>query len=145
MATPTVDLLNFLLFGITISCLTLASVLSIVPWSRHRHGDCRPEQSFQDLRGDSGLHCHHAVKIWMEKKITDLKVYAPQLLLNQAPVAAGLLVSMPFINTIPDFTLIAPRVLYTLLGPGILANLLNLAQFLIIGRTSTLTFQSGGL
>jgi hypothetical protein len=50
---------------------------------------------------------------------------------------------MPFIDTIPDFTLIAPRVLYTLLGPGILANLLNLAQFLIIGRTSTLTFQSG--
>lgn len=114
-----------------------------MPWSRHRHGDCRPEQSFQDLRSDSGLHCHRAVQIRIGKKITDLKVDAPQLLLNQAPVSAGLLVSMPFIDTIPDFTLIAPRVLYTLLGPGILANLLNLAQFLIIGRTSTLTFQSG--
>jgi len=54
------------------------------------HGDCGPKQSFQDLRGDSGLHCHRAVQIWIGKKITDLKVDAPQLLLNQTPVLAGL-------------------------------------------------------
>jgi len=141
--TPTVGLLNFLLFGITISRLTLCLGVQHVPWSRRRHGDFHPEQSFRNLRSDSSLHCHRAVQIWIGKKITDLKVDAPQLLFNQAPVSAGLLVSMPFIDTIPDFTLTAPRVLYTLLGPGILANLLNLGQCLIIGRTSTLTFQSG--
>lgn len=42
-------------------------------------------------------------QIWIGKKITDLNVSPPQLLLNQAPVAVGLLlIIVPFVDTIPN-------------------------------------------
>jgi solute carrier family 35 protein E3 len=46
----------------------------------------------------------------------------------------------PFVDTPPNVSVIPRDILWTLVGSGVLASLLNLSQFLIIGRTSALTF-----
>jgi solute carrier family 35 protein E3 len=44
------------------------------------------------------------------------------------------------VDTPPNVSVIPRDILWTLVGSGVLASLLNLSQFLIIGRTSALTF-----
>lgn len=80
-------------------------------------------------------------QIWIGKKVEDLNVCAPTLLLNQAPIAVVLLlVLLPFTDTVPDFRTVEPKILATFIFSGLVAAGLNLSQFLIIGRTSAITF-----
>lgn len=105
-------------------------------------------------------------QIWIGKKMADLEVDAPQLLLNQSANAIWLLipVSVAF-DTMPDLceffvsdawkvvryltltdllstALIPTPALISLVAGGVVASLINLSQFLIIGRTSALTVSS---
>lgn len=140
MTTPTVVLLNFALFGITVSWQTLGSVIMSCFGVALVTTQFVLSNPFGTVIAVAAWTITALYQIWIGKKIKDLSVSAPQLLLNQAPVSVVLLLCFaPFVDTFPDFSIISANVLWTLFGSGILASLLNLSQFLIIGRTSALT------
>jgi drug/metabolite transporter (DMT)-like permease len=141
MTTPTVVALNFMLFRKCISSSALAAVLV----SCLGVGLVSTPSFHANLLGcivaTAAFTVTALYQIWIGKKIEDLNISPPQLLLNQAPVSVVLLLLIaPFVDTIPDFTTIPSNILYSLFLSGLVASLLNLSQFFIIGRTSTLTF-----
>jgi solute carrier family 35 protein E3 len=141
MTTPTVVLLNFLLFGVKISKETAFSIAAVCVGVTLVNAKLALSNVLGTCTATAAFTVTALYQIWIGKKITELKVSAPQLLLNQAPVSVLLLACIaPFIDTPPTITLIQSNVLGTLFGSGLLASLLNLSQFLIIGRTSALTF-----
>ena len=141
MTTPTVVAINFLLFrkripgpllaAILVSCLGvgLTNVASV---------SSNPLGSFVAI---AAFVVTAFYQIWIGKKVEELDIGAPALLLNQAPVSVILLLCLlPFTDTIPDFRAVEPKIFATFIFSGVLAAGLNLSQFLIIGRTSAVTF-----
>ena len=141
MTTPTVVLLNFILFGTKVSKETLFAIAAVCAGVTLVNAKLALSNMLGTSIAAAAFTVTALYQIWIGKKITDLNITAPQLLLNQAPVSVLLLACVaPFVDTTPNFALIPRNVLWTLFGSGILASLLNLSQFLIIGRTSALTF-----
>ncbi|KAH0842385.1 Solute carrier family 35 member E3 [Fonsecaea pedrosoi] len=141
MTTPTVVAINFVLFGtrlptpllvaIMVSCLGVA-LTNVAMVSSNPTGSLVAIAAFVTTA---------FYQIWIGKKVHELDISAPALLLNQAPISVVmLLVLLPFTDTIPDFWTVDPKILATFLFSGILAAGLNLSQFLIIGRLSALAF-----
>jgi solute carrier family 35, member E3 len=140
MTTPTVVLLNFVLFGTKISKETLLAIAAVCVGVTLVNAKLALSNMLGTTIAIAAFTITALYQIWIGKKISDLKVTAPQLLLNQAPVSVLLLACVvPFIDTPPAINLIPTNILWTLFGSGILASLLNLSQFMIIGRTSALT------
>lgn len=80
-------------------------------------------------------------QIWIGLRISKFNVSAPQLLLNIAPWAVLILVCfVPLFDKVPEYKDVDPAAFKAFLISGVLAAGLNLSQFLIIGRTSALTF-----
>jgi solute carrier family 35 protein E3 len=141
MTTPAVVLLNFLLFRKTISLRMLCAIAAVCVGVSLTNSKAALGNPVGTFIATLAFIVTALYQIWIGKKITDLAVSAPQLLLNQAPVSVVLLaVVCPFVDTVPDVSKIPSNVLLTLFASGLLAALLNLSQFLIIGRTSALTF-----
>ena len=141
MTTPTVVLLNFLLLGTRVSKETLLAIAAVCIGVTLVNAKLALSNLLGTLIAAAAFTVTALYQIWIGKKIADLNITAPQLLLNQAPVSVLLLACLgPFIDRAPDLSLIPKNVLWTLFGSGVLASLLNLSQFLIIGRTSALTF-----
>jgi solute carrier family 35, member E3 len=141
LTTPTVVAINFLLFrkriaypllsAIGVSCLGVA-MTNVAGFSSNPLGT---------LVAVAAFIITAFYQIWIGKKVEELDIGAPALLLNQAPVSVILLLLLlPFTDTIPDFRTVEPKILATFIFSGVLAAGLNLSQFLIIGRTSALTF-----
>ncbi|KAI5361941.1 Putative sugar phosphate transporter domain-containing protein [Septoria linicola] len=141
LTTPSVVFINFLLFrkyiardklvAVLITCVGLGLV-SVESFKSNLAGTVIAGAAFTTTA------CY---QIWIGKKIVDLGIDAPQLLLNQSATAVWLLipVSLAF-DVFPDFGTIPRQTLGFLFGGGIVASFLNLSQFMIIGRTSALTF-----
>ena len=141
MTTPTVVLLNFILLRKTISATMLLAILSVCAGVGLTSTTLALSNIIGAFAAVSAFTVTALYQIWIGKKIAELKVSAPQLLLNQAPVSVVILAFfVPLGDKIPDVNQIQTPVLWTLFMSGILASLLNLSQFLIIGRTSALTF-----
>lgn len=141
MTTPAVVLLNFLLSGIKVSKGTFLAIAAVCVGVTLVNAKLALSNMLGTAIAAAAFTVTALYQIWIGKKITDLNITAPQLLLNQAPVSVLLLACVSlFIDTPPTIILIPRNVLWTLFGSGILASLLNLSQFLIIGRTSALTF-----
>ncbi|KXT01903.1 hypothetical protein AC579_1615 [Pseudocercospora musae] len=161
LTTPCVVLVNFLLFrqyichdkliAVLVTCVGVGLV---------------SVQSFQSNLFGTVIACAAftttaCYQIWIGKKMQDLEVDAPQLLLNQCATAVWLLIPVSYaFDVFPDFcksffavhdrrprlnfcmiaATIPAQTLMFLFGGGIVASFLNLSQFMIIGRTSALTF-----
>lgn len=141
MTTPSVVLLNYVIFHKSISRAMLASIVSVcigVALTTSRAAQSNPLGA---LVATAAFVLTALYQIWIGKKIAELNVSAAQLLLNQAPVSVLLLaVLAPFVDVLPDIQKLDAPVLWTLWWSAIVASLLNLSQFLIIARTSALTF-----
>jgi drug/metabolite transporter (DMT)-like permease len=141
MTTPAVVLLNYLLFRIKVSKQMLLAITAVCVGITLVSAKIALGNVLGTCVATAAFTITALYQIWIGKKITDLDISAPQLLLNQAPVSVLLLVCMaPFIDTPPAIALVRWNILWALFGSGILASLLNLSQFLIIERTSALTF-----
>jgi drug/metabolite transporter (DMT)-like permease len=141
MTTPTVVFINFILFRKTVTRWMLAAILATcVGVSFTINGDAKTQ--FFGIIIATLAFCSTALyQIWIGKKIEDFQVSPPQLLLNQAPISVCLLIPfVPFFDTIPDLSVVPTDILWSVCASGIMASLYNLSQFLIIGRTSALTF-----
>lgn len=61
-------------------------------------------------------------QVWIGMKMEDFKVSSPQLLMNQAPIAVVMLAFLvPFFDTAPDLSKIAPDTLIALILSGFAA------------------------
>ncbi|KAL6252987.1 hypothetical protein RBB50_000706 [Rhinocladiella similis] len=141
MTTPTVVALNFVLFRKYISSSALAAVIASCAGVGLVTSKSFQTNLLGTLVATAAFTVTALYQVWIGKKIEDLKVSPPQLLLNQAPVSVLLLLAVaPFVDTVPDFGTIPTNVLYALFMSGVVASVLNLSQFFIIGRTSPLTF-----
>jgi solute carrier family 35 protein E3 len=144
MTTPCVVLLNFVLFRKTITRYMLAAIVAICMGVVLTIRASAHTQFFGVIIAVLAFTSTALYQIWIGKKIEDFEVSAPQLLLNQAPISVILLVPfVPFFDKIPDIHAIPTDIILALCASGIMASLLNLSQFLIIGRTSALTVSSG--
>ena len=141
MTTPCVVFLNFVLFRKTVSQYMLASiVVTCFGVSLTINGDTQT-QLFGIIIASLAFSSTALYQIWIGKKIEDFGVTPPQLLLNQAPISVLLLIPfVPFLDTMPDLSTVPTNILYSVFASGCMASLYNLSQFLIIGRTSALTF-----
>ncbi|EGP84389.1 unnamed protein product [Zymoseptoria tritici ST99CH_3D1] len=141
LTTPSVVFINFLVFQKTIPREQFLAVLVTCVGV-----GLVSVQSFKGNALGTGIACAAftttaCYQIWIGKKMADLKVDAPQLLLNQSVTAVALLIPVSMlVDVFPDFSTISTPTLLSLVAGGFVASLLNLSQFLIIGRTSALTF-----
>ncbi|KAF2196272.1 TPT-domain-containing protein [Delitschia confertaspora ATCC 74209] len=141
MTTPCVVFLNFILFRKTVTRYMLASiVVTCMGVALTIKGDTKT-QMLGIIIACMAFSSTALYQIWIGKKIEDFAVSGPQLLLNQAPISVLLLIPfVPFFDSIPDLSLVPTNILFSVFASGTFASLYNLSQFLIIGRTSALTF-----
>ena len=105
MTTPFVVLLNFLLFRAYVSRGTLVSIACVCVGVSLTNAQAARSNWIGAVAAAAAFTVTALYQIWIGKKIADLKVSAPQLLLNQAPISVCILiVMMPFIDTVPDFS-----------------------------------------
>ncbi|MCJ1229590.1 hypothetical protein MMC12_006259 [Toensbergia leucococca] len=140
MTTPCVVLINFILYRKTIKIFVALSLLAV----------CLGVALTNGSGGSNPLGVAVAVlsfvitalyQVWIGKKLQDFQVSSSQLLMNQAPIAVILLaITVPFFDTFHNLSAVPLKTLVALFFSGVVASVLNLSQFLIIGRTSALTF-----
>ncbi|KAI0845209.1 TPT-domain-containing protein [Daldinia vernicosa] len=84
----------------------------------------------------SGIFASSLYTVWIKSYQRKLKVSSMQLLFNQAPVSAFLLLyAIPFVDTFPTWTEVPMARWFMILTSGVFAALINLSQFFIIGQT----------
>ncbi|KAK5046159.1 hypothetical protein LTR84_008616 [Exophiala bonariae] len=141
MTTPTVVALGYVLFRRTIPASALLAVVITCFGVALVTAKSFHTNTMGTIVAIAAFTVTALYQVWIGKKIEELNVSPPQLLLNQAPVSVVLLLLVaPFVDTVPDFNTVSSSVLFSLFCSGFIASLLNLSQFFIIGRTSTLAF-----
>lgn len=141
MTTPCVVLINFVLFRKTVTRYMLAAILATCIGVSFTINETAKTQLVGVIIAVMAFCSTALYQIWIGKKIEDFGVSAPQLLLNQAPISVLLLFPfVPFFDKVPDLSIVPTNILYSVCASGVMASLYNLSQFLIIGRTSALTF-----
>ena len=105
MTTPTVVLLNFLLFGKTVSYQILASVAFVCLGVVLTNSQLAFSKQMGNITAIASFTVTALYQIWIGKMIVDLNVSAPQLLLNQAAVSVPMLLAItPFIDVLPELS-----------------------------------------
>lgn len=93
----------------------------------------------------TGVLVTSVYQIWIGTKQKQFDVTSSQLLLNQAPSSAlMLLIVAPFSDSIPTFSSVPAAGWVAFFFSGVIALLVNLSQFLIIGKTSAVTYNVVG-
>jgi solute carrier family 35 protein E3 len=106
MTTPCVALLQYLLFGNTISSLTITALASVCIGVALTNSAEAGTTSLGASIAVAAFTVTAFYQVWIGKKIKDFNVSSPQLLLNQAPIAVLLLAFLvPFFDTIPKDTI----------------------------------------
>jgi solute carrier family 35 protein E3 len=140
LLTPATALLNYILFRKTTSRIRLVAIAVCCIGTAMTNTKEAVANPLATLIAFTSIIVAATYQIWISKRMGDLKVTAPQLLLNQAPLSVVILVClMPFYSKRPVFSEIQTQSLLAFLASGIAAAGVNLSQFLIIGRTSPLT------
>ena len=103
MTTPCVVLLNFVLFGKTITRYMLIAIFAICIGVALTVRSSAETQLFGVVIATMAFTATALYQIWIGKKIEDFDVSPQQLLLNQAPLSVLLLIPfVPFFDAIPD-------------------------------------------
>ncbi|KAI1143900.1 integral membrane protein [Hypoxylon sp. FL0543] len=83
-----------------------------------------------------GIFASSLYTVWIKSFQRKLQVSSMQLLFNQAPVSAFLLLyAIPFIDTFPTWIEVPLHRWLMILMSGVFASLINLSQFFIVGQT----------
>jgi len=145
MLTPTVAVINFVLYRAT---LPRNAILALVPAcvgvGLVSYYDSLPAASASVTTTSglgvifafSGIFASSLYTVWIASYHRKLNMSSMQLLANQAPVAAILLLYViPFVDVFPVWAEVpANRWLMVLLS-GLFASLINISQFFIIAQT----------
>ncbi|KAK8020569.1 Solute carrier family 35 member E3 [Apiospora arundinis] len=145
MLTPTVALMNFVLYKAT---LPRNALLALIPACMGvgmvSYYDSLPTKD-TNVKTTSGLGVIFAFcgifasslyTVWIASYHRKLQMTSMQLLFNQAPVAAFLLLYViPFVDTFPTWTELPVSRWVMILMSGAFASLINISQFFIIAKT----------
>ncbi|KAK7924062.1 hypothetical protein PG985_006116 [Apiospora marii] len=145
MLTPTVALMNFVLYKAT---LPRNAILALIPAclgvGMVSYYDSLPTKD-ANVKTTSGLGVIFAFcgifasslyTVWISSYHRKLQMTSMQLLFNQAPVSAFLLLYViPFVDTFPTWTEVPVSRWVMILMSGAFASLINISQFFIIAKT----------
>jgi solute carrier family 35 protein E3 len=145
LLTPTVALMNYVLYGAT---LPRDALIALVPACAGvgivSYYDSLPssDASIKTTSGlgvffaFSGIFASSLYTVWIASYHRKLQMSSMQLLHNQAPIASFLLLyAIPFIDIFPDW-LHVPVNRWVMIGmSGVFASLINISQFFIIAQT----------
>jgi len=144
MTVPCVVVLNFIVFKAAIDLKTALCLISVcfgVALTNTGEGAEKTTTILGSCIAVAAFVATAVYQIWIQKKHRELRVTSPQLLLCQAPLGAGLLLFfVPFSDQLPDPRTVPVDGWLTLLASALMASVLNLTAFLVIGRTSTITY-----
>ncbi|KAI0019007.1 triose-phosphate transporter [Xylariomycetidae sp. FL0641] len=145
LLTPTVATMDFVLYKAT---LPQNAILALVPAclgvGMVSYYDSLPTDDTNVkttsglgvLFAFSGIFASSLYTVWIKSYQRKLQVSSMQLLFNQAPVSAFLLLYViPFVDTFPTWAEVPVNRWLMILTSGVLAALINLSQFFIVGQT----------
>ncbi|KAI1393584.1 uncharacterized protein F4822DRAFT_385101 [Hypoxylon trugodes] len=145
LLTPTVATMDFVLYK---SILPRNAILALIPAclgvGMVSYYDSLPTQDASVKTTSSlgvmfafcGIFASSLYTVWIKSYQRKLQVSSMQLLFNQAPVSAFLLLyAIPFIDTFPTWTEVPVGRWLMILMSGVFAALINLSQFFIVGQT----------
>lgn len=145
LLTPTVALLNYMLYH---STLPRNAILALVPAclgvGMVSYYDSLPSENANVKTTSSlgvifallGILASSLYTVWIASYHRKLQMSSMQLLFNQAPVSAFLLLYIiPFVDTFPTWTQVPVNRWVMILMSGGFASLINISQFYIIAQT----------
>ncbi|KAH9906374.1 TPT-domain-containing protein [Xylariomycetidae sp. FL2044] len=145
LLTPTVAVMDFVLYKAT---LPRNAIFALVPaclgvgmvsyYDSLPTGDANvtTTSTLGVIFAFSGIFASSLYTVWIKSYQRKLQVSSMQLLFNQAPVSAFLLLYViPFVDTFPTWTEVPVSRWVLILMSGIFAALINLSQFFIVGQT----------
>ncbi|POS85040.1 hypothetical protein EPUL_002777 [Erysiphe pulchra] len=126
LLTPTVALMNYILYKAT---LPRKAILALVP-------ACLGVGMLGVIFACAGIFASSLYTIWVSSYHKKLNMNSMQLLYNQAPLAAFLLLYViPFVDTFPIWTEVPVNKWVLIMMSGLFACLINMSQFFIIAQT----------
>ncbi|KAI0907510.1 integral membrane protein [Ustulina deusta] len=145
LLTPTVATMDFFLYHTT---LPRNAILALVPAcigvGAVSYYDSLPSDNANvkttSITGVifafSGIFASSLYTVWIKSYQRRLQISSMQLLFNQAPVSAFLLLYViPFVDTLPTWSQVPLNRWLMILISGMFAALINMSQFFIIGQT----------
>ena len=141
LTTPTIVIINLLIYhkqitlniglALSVTCIGVALTCS------GEFGTSVPGTVF----AGTGVLVTSMYQVWIGTKQKEFGASSSQLLLNQAPLSAAMLaVLAPFCDTFPTLSSVPTAGWAALLLSGLGALVVNLSQFMIIGKTSAVTY-----
>ncbi|KAI1824781.1 integral membrane protein [Xylaria intraflava] len=145
LLTPTVATMDFFLYHTTLprsaivalvpACLGVG-VVSYYDSLPTNDANVKTTSSIGVVFAFSGIFASSLYTVWIKSYQRKLQLSSMQLLFNQAPVSAFLLLYViPFVDTFPTWSLVPINRWLMILLSGMFAALINLSQFFIIGQT----------
>ncbi|KAH8895035.1 triose-phosphate transporter [Thozetella sp. PMI_491] len=145
LLTPVVALMNFILYRAT---LPRNAILSLIPAcvgvGMVSYYDSLPSDNSNVkttsplgvIFAFSGIFASSLYTVWIASYHRKLQMSSMQLLFNQAPVSAFLLLYViPFVDTFPVWSEVPVNRWVMILISGLFASLINISQFFIIAQT----------
>jgi len=149
LLTPTVAALNYCLYGAT---LPQAAIFALIPTclgvALTSYYDSLPAASASVTTTSplgvffafAGIAASSLYTVWIGSYHRKLNMSSMQLLANQAPVAAFLLLYViPFVDVFPDWAAVSGPRWFMMLLSGMFASIINISQFFIISQTGAVT------
>ena len=145
MLTPTVALMNFVLYKVTLprnaiyalipACLGVGMV-SYYDSLPTADANVKTTSSLGVFFAFTGIFASSLYTVWISSYCKKLQMNPMQLLFNQAPVSAFMLLYViPFVDTFPVWTQVPLNRWIMILMSGFFACLINMSQFFIIAQT----------
>ncbi|KAH6654006.1 solute carrier family 35 member E3 [Truncatella angustata] len=145
LLTPTVALMNYVLYKAT---MPRNAILALIPAclgvGMVSYYDSLPsnDASVKTTSGlgvvfaFAGIFASSLYTVWIASYHRKLQMSSMQLLFNQAPVSAFLLLYViPFVDTFPVWSEVPINRWVMILMSGVFASLINISQFFIIAKT----------
>ncbi|KAK9416173.1 putative GDP-mannose transporter [Seiridium unicorne] len=145
LLTPTVALMNFVLYRAT---LPRNAILALIPAcvgvGMVSYYDSLPtdDANVKTTTGlgvifaFAGIFASSLYTVWIASYHRKLQMTSMQLLFNQAPVSAFLLLYViPFVDTFPVWSEVPINRWVMIMMSGVFASLINISQFFIIAKT----------
>lgn len=145
LLTPTVALMNFVLYK---STLPRNAILALIPACAGvgmvsyydslptSDANVKTTSGLGVIFAFSGIFASSLYTVWIASYHRKLQMTSMQLLYNQAPVSAVLLLYViPFVDSFPIWSEVPINRWIMILMSGVFASLINISQFFIIAKT----------
>jgi solute carrier family 35 protein E3 len=145
LLTPTVALMNFVLYRSTLprnaiyalipACLGVG-IVSYYDSLPSADASVKTTSSLGVIFAFSGIFASSLYTVWISSYHKKLQMNSMQLLFNQAPLAAFMLLYViPFVDTFPTWTEVPVNRWVMIMMSGFFACIINMSQFFIIAQT----------